>query len=535
MPNAQAAAAAPTLGALLGGGHAGATPWATDPAARALSAAVARLDADAGAVAIAATPPGLHAKQRVAFETAATEVLYGGAAGGGKSHLMRVAAIAWCTWIPGLQVYLFRREFPDLFKNHLEGPSGFPALLAEVLQDGRARIVWGKNQIRFANGSVIHLCHCQHEKDVYGYQGAEIHVLLIDELTQWTYAMYAFLRARLRLGGLRIPAWLAGRFPRILCGANPGGIGHTWVKGAWIDPGAPLAVVDAPEDEGGMRRQYLPAQLEDNPTMAANDPTYERRLQGIADKALARAMRLGDWDIVAGGYFDDVWDRAVHVVPPFAVPASWRLDRSFDWGAAKPFSVGWWAECDGTPAALPDGRGGTRPWHPARGTLVRVAEWYGWNGKPNEGCRLTSDRIAAGIVERERGPAALAALRGRAVRPGPADSSIFDADDGQSVADKMAAAGVRWLPADKRPGTRKIGWDAMRRRLLAARERPREEAGLYVVNTCPHFIRTVPVLPRDERNPEDVDTRAEDHVADESRYRVLAAPRGPLQVGRRTT
>src|SRR5690606_31152314 len=99
-------------------------------------------------------------------------------------------------------------------------------------------------------------------------------------------------------------------------------------------------------DEGGMMRQFIPALLEDNPTLQENDPDYETRLEGLGNAALVRAMRKGDWDIVSGGMFDDVWDRAVHVLKPFPVPDSWRVDRSCDWGSSKPFSFGWWAESD---------------------------------------------------------------------------------------------------------------------------------------------------------------------------------------------
>src|SRR5438105_15487470 len=93
----------------------------------------------------------LAAKQQAALYTPATEVLYGGAAGGGKSHLMRVAAIAWAEAVPGLQVYLFRRRLPDLVKNHLEGPQGFRALLAPMTEVGAVTIVEG--EIRFAQGA----------------------------------------------------------------------------------------------------------------------------------------------------------------------------------------------------------------------------------------------------------------------------------------------------------------------------------------------------------------------------------------------
>src|SRR5690606_22286901 len=139
----------------------------------------------------------------------------GGAAGGGKSHLMRGAAISWCSQIDGLQVYLFRREFPDLYKNHMEGPTSFPNMLAPWVEEGFARINYGANQIIFPfNGSKIHLCHCKNEQDVYGYQGPEIHVLMIDELTHFTEFMYRYLRGRVRLGGLKVPEHLKGMFPR---------------------------------------------------------------------------------------------------------------------------------------------------------------------------------------------------------------------------------------------------------------------------------------------------------------------------------
>ncbi|MBY0429793.1 MAG: terminase family protein, partial [Rhodospirillales bacterium] len=317
----------------------------------------------------------LHPRQGDALLTTATEVLYGGAAGGGKSHLMRAAAITWCRVIGGLQVSLFRREFPDLHKNHMDGPSGFPAILHRWIQGGHVTVNRSANYISFANGSKIHLCHARTENDVFGYQGAEIHVLMIDELTQWTRPMYAFLRGRVRLVGLDIPETWQGKFPRILCGANPGGVGHNWVKAEFIDIAPPFVITDMPATEGGMRRQYIPARLEDNPSLMRQDPLYEARLTGLGHPALVKAMRLGDWNIVAGGMFDDVWNSAVHVLIPFDVPQSWRLDRSFDWGSSRPFSVGWWAESDGSDIVLADG---TRR-STVAGDLFRIAEWYGWN------------------------------------------------------------------------------------------------------------------------------------------------------------
>ncbi|MBF0394525.1 MAG: terminase [Alphaproteobacteria bacterium] len=456
----------------------------------------------------------LHPRQGRALVTPATEVLYGGAAGGGKSHLMRAAAITWCRAVDGLQVYLFRREYPDLYKNHMDGPSGFPALLAAWVRGGFAKVNRSGNFIEFANGSKINLCHAKHESDVYGYQGAEIHVLMIDELTQWTRPMYSFLRGRLRLVGLTPSEAWKGVFPRVLCGANPGGIGHNWVKAAFVDLAPPLSLTAMPPAEGGMLRQYVPARLEDNPSLLAADPGYERRLEGLGDPALVKAMRLGDWNIVAGGMFDDLWRPSVHVVPPFPVPAGWRVDRSFDWGSSRPFSVGWWAESDGSDLVPPGGA----PRSTVPGDLFRIAEWYGWNGRPNEGLRMLAAEIARGIVERE----AELGLAGR-VRPGPADTSIFDVENGNSIADDMARAGVRWERADKSPGSRRQGWQRMRAMLTAAGKR--EQPGLWVFETCRHFLRTVPVLPRSGIDPDDVETSAEDHVADEARYRLMAVRR----------
>lgn len=454
----------------------------------------------------------LHERQSQAFESPATEILYGGAAGGGKSHLLRVLSISLCYAIPGLQVYLFRRTHPDLYKNHMEGPTSFPILLAEWVEQGFAKINYSKNHIDIGP-SRIHLCHCQYEKDVYKYQGAEIHVLLMDELTHFSRSQYAFLRSRVRMAGMDLPERFKGKLPRIVCASNPGGVGHNWVKAEFVDPAPESEPWRADKRDGGMLRQFIPALLEDNPTLMENDPDYADRLEGLGNPELVRAMRTGDWDIVAGGMFDDVWDRKAHVLEPFDIPESWAIDRSYDWGSSKPFSVGWWAEADGTEAVLKDGR----KWAPPPGTLIRIAEWYGWNGRPNEGLKLTADQIATrGVeIEEELG------IRGR-VQAGPGDMPT-PAPGEPSMRDVFDARGFGFIEPKKASGSRENGWARMREMLFAAMQSPQEEPGLFVFNTCTDgFIRTVPTLPRSDRKPDDVDTDAEDHAADEARYRITA-------------
>lgn len=441
----------------------------------------------------------LHPKQEEAFFSPATEILFGGSAGGGKSFLMRAAAISWCAEIAGLQVYLFRRIREDLVKNHMEGPKGLRAMLAPWAAAGGVQIV--EDEIRFWNGSKIYLCHCKDAKDIYKYQGAEIHILLIDELTHWLEDMYRFLRNRVRMVGLMLPDAHKGAFPRILCSANPGNIGHQWVKTTFVDAG-PMSIRETPASEGGMLRQFIPARLDDNPSMAEDDPGYEARLSGLGSDALVKAMRDGDWTVVEGAFFD-CWSVARHVVRPFAIPESWMRFRSMDWGSARPFSIGWWAVASDDTRV--DGR--IIP----RGAMVRYREWYGASA-PNVGLRMTAAEVGRGIAAREKG---------EKIAYGVLDPAAFAEDGGPSIAEMLK---VSFIPADnKRVAGRGAlgGWDQVRGRLVGdADGRPM----LFVFSTCIDFIRTVPSLQHDRNRPEDIDTNMEDHAADEARYGCMSRP-----------
>lgn len=454
----------------------------------------------------------LHPRQAEVLRSPATEILFGGAAGGGKSHVLRVLSILWAYAFPGLQIYLFRRISDDLVKNHVEGPSGYRSLLAPWVDAGLVEIVEG--EIRFKwNGSRIFLCHVHDPKDRYKYQGAEIHVLLMDELTHFPEEVYRFLRSRVRLTGLELPAEVRSRFPRVVCASNPGNIGHAWVKRAWIDPVAPGTIWRAPDDEGGMLRQFVPARLTDNPSLMATDPTYLQRLRGLGSSALVKAMEEGDWNVVEGAYFDE-WRTERHVLEPFELPGHWTRFRSFDWGSAKPFSLGWWAIASEDTAT----NGRVIP----RGALVRYREFYGASG-PDVGLRLHAGEVARRIVGRQ--------APGERIAYSVADPAIFKEDGGPSIAEEMRKATGEELAFRPADNSRIAGWQQLRKRLAGDEEgRPM----IYFFSTCTDAIRTIPALMHDEHKPEDLDTDSEDHVGDDVRYACMSRPWQGRKVAPRT-
>lgn len=322
---------------------------------------------------------------------------------------------------------------------------------------------------------------------------------------------------------------------------NPHGIGHNWVKQKFIDaaPAGKIVkrVVNVFNPRTQQREDVVKTQVHIFGSYRENkylNPEYIAELEVMTDLNKRKAWLGGSWDIVAGGMFDDVWDTTVHKIAPFAIPRNWRIDRSFDWGSAKPFSVGWWAESDGSDVLLPDGT-----WRSTvRGDLFRINEWYGSTGKANQGLCMLANDVSAGIVEREL----KWGLHGR-VTPGPADNSIWDVENGNSIAADMARSvrvngsvysGIQWIRSDKSPGSRKAGWLRVRSMLKGALpvtriganlqpvRAPREHPGLFVFNNCVKFFELFPVLPRDEVDPDDVDTDAEDHIGDETRYKVLS-------------
>lgn len=447
----------------------------------------------------------LWPKQLAAFESPATEILFGGAAGPGKSYLMRVWFLLACAEVPGLQCYLFRRRYGDLIKNHLEGPTGLRALVAELFQ-GYAEVV--DLEVRFANGSRIFLCHCQHEHNVENYRGAEMHFLGIEEATQFTEYMIRFLRTRVRMPREfkeKIPARVQGRFPRILYTSNPGGPGHHYFKKWFIDVVPAWDIWDTPDSEGGFKRQFIPAKLVDNPSIQPEE--YRKALRGLGTPEMVRALEDGDWSAVVGAYFGSVWSLERHVCKPFQVPAHWYKFRSFDWGSYKPFAVLWFAVSDGEPVTFWDGTTGRFP----RGCLVVYREWYGCvEGEADRGIALSNEEMAKGIK---------AKTAERDVKITLTDSLPFQerGNKGAGIADVFAAHGVPLTMGDT---SRIPGWQQCYSRLVGNDEGPM----VVIAEHCVHLIRTLPTLQRSLEKPEDVADGQEDHAPDAFRLGCNSRP-----------
>ncbi len=423
-------------------------------------------------------------KQKEFFKSEARHTAYGGARGGGKSWAMRRKMVLLAMRYPQLRLLLLRRSLQELRENHLLPLQADLAGYATYKKDERAFL--------FPNGSRLTLGYCDSDADMLQYQGTEYDVIGFEEATHFKEEWIVFICTALRTTKKNFRA-------RVYYTCNPGGVGHAYIKRLFVDR-------RFTPDEKAEDYAFIPAVVYDNRVLMEADPDYVRRLEALpAHKR--RAHLHGDWNVYEGQVFEELRDdpahyadrRHTHVIAPFQPPAHWQCYRSFDFGYAKPFSVGWWVK-DG------DGR------------LYRILELYGCaKNEENVGVRMTPEEIFRSIAKTEREHPWLC---GKKII-GVADPAIWDASRGESIAETGERCGIYFERGDNR---RVAGWMQLHNRLAF------DENGvpmLYVFSTCRDFLRTVPILQYSRLHPEDVDSDMEDHIADESRYLCMLVPIQP--------
>lgn len=476
----------------------------------------------------------LPGSQTLAMINPAQILLFHGTRGPGKtdSQLMRFRRHVGQGFGRQWRGVIFDREYKNLDDLVSKSQRWFPEF-----KDG-CKFLASKSDYKWVwpTGEELLFRALKKDADYWSYHGQEFPFIGWNELTKFpSDSLFELMMSCNRSSHLPNPNDPndPGEIPLLIFATcNPSGAGHNWVKRRFINASPPGAIVKTYVNVFNPRTQkkedvlktqsHLFGSYRENKYLA---PEYIAILESVEDENKRKAWLEGSWDVVAGGMFDDVWTPKVHIVEPFKIPPNWKINRSFDYGKTKPFSVGWWAESLGGDVLLSDGK----LMRTVKGDLFRIGEWYGCEkGKSNKGLNLLATEIAAGIIERE-----LAMGIHERVEPGPADNAIWNVDDGNSIAvsmsrptfiDGVGQRGVVWTRSDKSAGSRKAGWEKIKRYLKNAFPKPqglRTEAGLFVFNTCKDFIDLFPVLPRDEDDLDDVDTDSEDHIGDEVRYRVL--------------
>ena len=441
-------------------------------------------------------------KQLAFMQRPEDEALYGGAAGGGKSDSLVIEALRQ-VHIPHYKALILRKTYPQMSELVEKTERYYKAAFPAARYNGTTH-TW-----TFPSGAKIVFGSMQHTKDRTNYQGKAFDFIGFDELTHFSWEEYSYMMSRNRPNGPGTRVYMRAT-------ANPGGVGHGWVKARFVTPAPPgtriveRVRVRGPDGREFMRRRsriFISSTVFDNPALLSNAPDYLANLASLPE-AEKQALLYGNWDSFSGQVFTE-WrndpahyqdQRWTHVIAPFEIPGHWKIWRGYDFGYAKPFSVGWYAADE-------------------EGRLYRIKELYGCTGQPNEGIKVEPAEQARMIREAEQNDPR---LRGRPIL-GIADPAIFDASHGQSVADVMEQRPyfLHWRPGDH---TRIAGKMQLHYRLAFDEEgRPM----FQVFDTCRHFIRTIPNLVYDERNVEDIDTSQEDHIYDECRYVLMENPISP--------
>ncbi len=409
------------------------------------------------------------------------EVLLEGTRGGGKTDALLMSFAKHVG--QGLGAHwrgaLFRLTYPQLADVVAKSKHWFKQIFPEA-RFNASDYVW-----TWPTGEQLFFRYGQSEDDYWNYHGHEYPWLGFEELTNWrTLGFYESMQSTCRSSHPGMP-----RMVRATC--NPYGPGHSAVKARFRIGSGGMPSGHIINEPGQLPRVRLHSTLHENTHLLQNDPNYLPTLEAIRDVNRRQAWLDGSWDIHAGAFLENVWQSKQHVVAPFPIPSTWRVWKAMDWGYAKPYAVLWFA-------LDPDG------------VHYLWRELYGYGGTPNMGSREDAATVAKKIQAIENHDTRL----GYVYRQNLADPSIFSQyGANRSIGQIFAEHGIRWLPAWNGAGSRVNGAQEMIRLLCEGR--------FKVFNTCAHWLRTVPELHGDPTNPEDVDSDAEDHAWDATRYGVM--------------
>ena len=396
------------------------------------------------------------------------DVLYGGAAGGGKSYAMLVDPLRFCHR-SAHRALILRRTMPELRelidKSRELYPQAFPGAKFREVEK-----IWN-----FPSGAKIEFGFLERDADVYRYQGQSYSWIGFDEITHLpTEFGWNYLSSRLRTTDSEI-------MPYLRCTANPGGVGAHWVKKRYVDPFEPG---EAFKGADGLTRRFIPARLDDNPYLA-EDGRYEEMLKALPE-VQRRQLLEGNWDITEGAAFVE-FDTEAHVIPPFEIPIGWERTKGIDYGYASE-SACVWAAVD-----------------PSDGTLIVYRELYKKN--------LTGVDLGEMITQMELlDPFSVA---------GVLDTAAWarTGTTGPTVGESLQQAGHKLRRADKN----RIQGKIQIHEYLKLKQSGRPQ--IQIFNTCPNLIRELQSIPLDKNNPEDVDTHAPDHAYDALRYLIMSRPK----------
>lgn len=399
------------------------------------------------------------------MQEAADEVLFGGAAGGGKSFGQLADALRYALCYPGSRQLLLRRTLPEL-------ENSLVRMALELFPAGLYHYISSRHTGVFLNGSILDFGYCDSERDVYRYQSQEYDVIRFDELTHFTEQMYLYLMSRLR-GAKPYPRQMKST-------TNPGGLGHDWVKRRFIDPAPPETLITDPLGT----RLFLPARVQDNKFLMEGDPLYIQRLQRLPDRE-RRALLEGDWDLCEGRFFS-CWSREQHICQPFPIPDHWRRYFALDYGL--------------------DMLAGLLIAEDEQGFFYVVQEVY----QPG---LIVSEAAAKIRAAAPRGP-----------YYAPPDLWSRQKESGRSLADLFREQGV---PLTRVSAARAPGWALLQEWLLPRTDRDgAKRPRLRIFSTCPNLIRCLPSLEWDPAVPGDCRTEPHEltHAPDALRYFAMGHP-----------